>query len=49
MSRKSALAAIAAFEAKIRPPAPAAAIQLQPLLADGLRGLGDQYVPQNWI
>jgi hypothetical protein len=49
MDRKSALAAIAAFEAKIPPSAPAAVAQLRPVLADGLRGLGNQYIPVNWI
>ena len=49
MDRKSALAAIAAFEANIRPSAPAAVAQLRPVLVDGLRGLGHQYTPVNWI
>ena len=49
MDRKSALAAIAAFDAKISPTAPAAATQLRPILRDGLQALGNQYIPLNWI
>jgi len=49
MDRKSALALIAAFEAKLTPSAPAAATQLRPLLADGLRALANRYIPVPWI
>jgi hypothetical protein len=49
MNRKSALASIAAFEAKLAQSAPAAATQLRPMLTDGLRSLGDVYIPSNWM
>ena len=49
MDRKSALASIATFEAKLGQSAPAAAIQLRPVLLDGLRALGSQYILLNWI
>jgi hypothetical protein len=49
MDRKSALASITAFEAKIVPSAPAPATQLRPVLTDGLRALGSRYIPLNWI
>ncbi len=49
MDRKSALASVAAFEAKLAQSAPAAATQLRPMLTDGLRALGDVYIPSNWM
>ena len=49
MDRKSALASIAAFEAKLGRSAPAAATQLLPVLTDGLRALGSRYILLNWI
>jgi hypothetical protein len=49
MDRKSALASIAAFEAKLAQSTPAAATQLRPMLTDGLRALGSRYIPLNWM
>jgi hypothetical protein len=49
MDRKSALASVAAFEAKLGQSAPSAAMQLRPVLIDGLRALSGQYIPLNWI
>ncbi len=49
MDRKSALGSIAAFEAKLGQSAPTAATQLRPVLTDGLRALGSQYILLNWI
>lgn len=49
MDRKSALTSIAAFEAKLGQSAPTAATQLRPVLIDGLRALGSQYILLNWI
>jgi hypothetical protein len=49
LDRKSALASVAEFEAKVRPGATAAATQLRPLLVDGLRDLDGRYIPANWI
>ena len=49
MDRKSALASIAAFEAKLGRSASTAATQLRPVLTDGLRALGSRYILLNWI
>jgi hypothetical protein len=49
MDRKSALASIAAFEAKLGRSASTAATQLGPVLTDGLRALGSRYILLNWI
>ena len=49
MDRKSALASIVAFEAKLGQSAPTAATQLRPVLTDGLRALGSRYILLNWI
>ena len=51
MSRKDALAQIAAFEAKLArtPDAPAEARNLLPLLTEGLRDLNPSRVPFAWI
>ena len=49
MDRKSALASVAAFEAKLGRSAPTAAIPLLPPLTDGLRALGERYIPLTWI
>ena len=49
MDWKSVLASIAAFEAKVGRSAHAAATQLRPLLTDGLRALGERYIPLTWI
>lgn len=49
LDRKTTLASIAEFEAKVRPGATAAVTQLRPLLVDGLRDLDGRYIPANWI
>ena len=49
MDRKSALASIAAFEAKLGRSASTAATQLRPVLTDGLRAFGSRYILLNWI
>jgi peptidoglycan hydrolase-like protein with peptidoglycan-binding domain len=51
LSRKDALAQIAAFERKLdaMPTKPAAAVALRPLLTDGLRDLKPSAIPQSWV
>lgn len=51
LSRKDALASIAAFEAALaaKNPKPAAANTLRPLLAEGLRDLKRAHIPDNWV
>jgi len=51
LSRKDALAQVAAFEAKLKSmsPKPAAAQTLLPLLTDGIRDLKASQIPSTWI
>lgn len=49
LDRRAALAEIRRFLAALRPDAPDAAKQLQPLLTEGLRDLSKRLVPANWI
>jgi len=51
LSRKDALASVAAFESALaaRNPKPAAAQALRPLLTDGLKDLKPSVIPNSWV